>query len=52
MSNRLRIGFERTIAAVLEPRLFGSVKLVRGLASWSNVIESGAKGCSYQHPEA
>jgi dienelactone hydrolase len=26
-------------AAALEPQLFGSVKLVRGLASWSNVIE-------------
>ncbi|MBM4027123.1 MAG: hypothetical protein FJ280_17215, partial [Planctomycetes bacterium] len=28
-------------AAALEPQLFGSVKLVRGLASWSNVIELG-----------
>jgi hypothetical protein len=28
-------------AAALEPDLFGSVKLVRGLSSWSNVIESG-----------
>jgi len=26
-------------AAALEPQLFGSVKLVRGLVSWSNVIE-------------
>ncbi len=28
-------------AAALEPSLFGSVKLIRGLVSWSNVIESG-----------
>jgi dienelactone hydrolase len=28
-------------AAALEPQLFGSVKLVRGLSSWSNVIELG-----------
>jgi len=28
-------------AAALEPDMFGSVKLVRGLVSWSNVIESG-----------
>jgi cephalosporin-C deacetylase-like acetyl esterase len=28
-------------AATLEPDLFGSVKLIRGLASWSDVIESG-----------
>jgi hypothetical protein len=28
-------------AAALEPDLFGSVKLVRGLACWSDVIESG-----------
>ena len=28
-------------AAVLEPDLFGSVKLIRGLISWSDVIESG-----------
>ena len=28
-------------AAALEPDMFGSVKLVRGLNSWSNVIESG-----------
>ncbi|MEN6426897.1 MAG: acetylxylan esterase [Phycisphaerales bacterium] len=28
-------------AAVLESELFGSVRLVRGLASWSNVIEMG-----------
>jgi hypothetical protein len=28
-------------AAALEPDLFGSVKLVRGLAAWSSVIESG-----------
>ncbi len=28
-------------AAALEPDLFGSVKLRRGLVSWSNVIESG-----------
>ncbi|NQT01022.1 MAG: hypothetical protein HQ580_03270, partial [Planctomycetes bacterium] len=28
-------------AAVLEPDMFGSVKLIRGLVSWSNVIESG-----------
>jgi len=28
-------------AAALEPDIFGSVKLVRGLVSWSNVIESG-----------
>ncbi len=26
-------------AAALEPQLFGSVKLVRGLVSWSNVVE-------------
>jgi dienelactone hydrolase len=26
-------------AAALEPQLFGSIKLVRGLISWSNVIE-------------
>jgi dienelactone hydrolase len=28
-------------AAALEPQLFGSVKLIRGLVSWSNVIELG-----------
>jgi dienelactone hydrolase len=28
-------------AAALEPDMFGSVKLIRGLVSWSNVIESG-----------
>jgi dienelactone hydrolase len=28
-------------AAALEPSLFGSVRLTRGLTSWSNVIESG-----------
>jgi hypothetical protein len=28
-------------AAALEPELFGSVKLMRGLVSWSDVIESG-----------
>lgn len=28
-------------AAALGPDMFGSVKLVRGLVSWSNVIESG-----------
>jgi cephalosporin-C deacetylase-like acetyl esterase len=28
-------------AAALEPDLFGSVKLIRGLACWSDVIESG-----------
>jgi len=28
-------------AAALEPDMFGSIKLVRGLVSWSNVIESG-----------
>jgi hypothetical protein len=28
-------------AAALEPDIFGSIKLVRGLNSWSNVIESG-----------
>ncbi len=28
-------------AAVLEPDLFGSVKISRGLCCWSNVIESG-----------
>jgi dienelactone hydrolase len=28
-------------AAALEPSLFGTVRLVRGLASWSNIIESG-----------
>ncbi len=28
-------------AAALEPDMFGSVKLVRGLVSWSNLIESG-----------
>ena len=28
-------------AAALEPDMFGSIKLVRGLNSWSNVIESG-----------
>jgi hypothetical protein len=28
-------------AAALEPQLFGSVRLVRGLASWANVIELG-----------
>jgi dienelactone hydrolase len=28
-------------AAALEPQLFGSVQLVRGLVSWSNVIELG-----------
>ena len=28
-------------AAALEPDLFGSVKLIRGLSCWSDVIESG-----------
>ncbi len=28
-------------AATLEPQLFGSVRLIRGLVSWSNVIELG-----------
>lgn len=28
-------------ASALEPGLFGSVRLTRGLASWSNIIESG-----------
>jgi len=28
-------------AAALEPQLFGSIRLVRGLVSWSNVIELG-----------
>jgi len=28
-------------AAALEPQLFGSVRLVRGLTSWASVIESG-----------
>jgi len=28
-------------AAALEPDMFGSIKLVRGLVSWSNVIELG-----------
>jgi len=28
-------------AAALEPNIFGSVKLIRGLVSWSNIIESG-----------
>ncbi len=28
-------------AAALEPQLFGSVKLVRGLVSWANIIELG-----------
>jgi dienelactone hydrolase len=28
-------------AAALEPSLFGSVRLVRGLTSWSSVVESG-----------
>ncbi|MFB0552457.1 MAG: alpha/beta hydrolase family protein [Phycisphaerae bacterium] len=28
-------------AAALEPDMFGSVKLIRGLVSWSNIIESG-----------
>ena len=28
-------------AAALEPNLFGSVRLIRGLTSWSNIIESG-----------
>jgi len=28
-------------AAALEPDIFGSAKLIRGLVSWSNLIESG-----------
>jgi len=28
-------------AAAMEPGLFGSVRLIRGLTSWSNIIESG-----------
>ena len=27
--------------AALEPQLFGSVRLVRGLISWANIIEMG-----------
>jgi len=38
------IGVPALHAAALEPDLFDSVKLVRSLSSWSNVIESG---CSY-----
>ena len=35
------VGVPALHAAALEPDLFGSVKLVRSLSSWSNVIESG-----------
>jgi len=35
------IGIPALHAAALEPDLFGSVKLVRSLVSWSNVIELG-----------
>ena len=35
------VGVPALHAAALEPELFGSVKLVRSLISWSNVIESG-----------
>jgi hypothetical protein len=28
-------------AAALEPELFGSVRLVRGLVSWADVVERG-----------
>jgi dienelactone hydrolase len=35
------VGAPALHAAALEPELFGSVKLVRSLTSWSNVIESG-----------
>jgi len=35
------IGVPALHAAALEPDLFGSVKLVRSLSSWSNVIELG-----------
>jgi hypothetical protein len=35
------VGVPALHAAALEPDLFGSVKLVRSLVSWSNVIESG-----------
>ncbi|MHC4424987.1 MAG: alpha/beta hydrolase family protein [Planctomycetota bacterium] len=38
------VGVPALHAAALEPDLFGSVKLVRSLFSWSNVIESG---CSF-----
>ncbi|MHC4628553.1 MAG: alpha/beta hydrolase, partial [Planctomycetota bacterium] len=35
------VGVPALHAAALEPDLFGSVKLMRSLVSWSNVIESG-----------
>jgi dienelactone hydrolase len=35
------VGVPALHAAALEPDLFGSVKLVRSLSSWSNLIESG-----------
>jgi dienelactone hydrolase len=35
------VGVPALHAAALEPELFGSVKLVHSLISWSNVIESG-----------
>jgi cephalosporin-C deacetylase-like acetyl esterase len=35
------VGVPALHAAALEPELFGSVKLVHSLASWSSVIESG-----------
>ena len=38
------VGVPALHAAALEPDLFRSVKLVRSLASWSGVVESG---CSY-----
>jgi hypothetical protein len=38
------VGIPALHAAALEPDLFNSVKLVRSLSSWSNVVESG---CSF-----
>jgi dienelactone hydrolase len=35
------VGVPALHSAALEPNLFGSVKLIRSLVSWSNVIESG-----------
>lgn len=35
------VGVPALHAAALEPALFGSVKLVRSLISWSNLIKSG-----------
>ena len=35
------VGVPALHAAALEPNLFNSVKLIRSLSSWSNVIESG-----------